>query len=259
MFAKVRFSKMTEARSVRTKRPVRELISPRRRSARAYAVVTYFDRASFRGVRNRETGAVEAPAVKTVGICPGVLFLLGPFSHPETPDLDKNQPFEDTQRHQQHDHPLLVSHILFSSNSAARQRGDLAIPFPRRRCPSLLQWWHPIMDRLRNAPLCFRSCSKCVTNRKLRSKCRRISPTKSWVDKQRSLFRIQRRECSRSLRIVGISRASSVCQPVFAIAIAVSACRWAGPLQLFHSLASVCVRKEVSAICDPCHQADEQN
>jgi len=259
MFAKVRASKMMEARPIRTKRPVRELISRRRRSARAHAVVTYFDRASFRGVRSRETGAVEAPAVKTVGMCPEVLFLLGPFSQPEAPHLDKNQSFEDTQRHQQHDHPLLVSHILFSSNSAARQSGDLTIPFPRRRCPSLLQWWHPIMDRLKNAPLCFRSCSKCVTNRKLRSKCRGISPTKSRVDKQRSPFRVQRRECSRSPLIVGMNGAASVCQSVLAIAIAVSASSSAGPLQPAHNLACVCVREEVFAICDPCHQADEQN
>src|ERR1700719_230539 len=51
-------------------------------------------------------------------------FLFGPFSQPVTPHLNKNQSFEDTERHQQHDHPLLVYHVLFPSNFAARQTGD---------------------------------------------------------------------------------------------------------------------------------------
>ena len=59
--------------------------------------------------------AGEAPAVKTFGLCPEASSLLGPCSLPETPHLDKNQPFEDTQHCQQHNHKLLVSHILFPS------------------------------------------------------------------------------------------------------------------------------------------------
>lgn len=105
---------------------------------------------SFRDVKGRETGAGDAPAVKTFGKCPEALSLLGPFSQSETPHLDENQSFKNTQRCQQHVHQLLVSHmshILFSSNSVARQRGDFAIPIPLGRCSSQLPWWHPIMYR----------------------------------------------------------------------------------------------------------------
>src|SRR4029077_3789726 len=60
---------------------------------------------------------------------PEARVLLGPCSLPGTPHLDKNQSFEDTEHCQQHNHKLLVSHILISSNLAARQKGDLATLF----------------------------------------------------------------------------------------------------------------------------------
>ena len=62
----------------------------------------------------RGTGAGKAPR-KSLDDMSSSPFLFGPFSQPVTPHLNKNQSFEDTQRHQQHDHPLLVYHVLFPS------------------------------------------------------------------------------------------------------------------------------------------------
>jgi len=125
-------------------------------SARAHGVATYLDRTAFQGISGHDIGAAEAPGAKISGICRDIPSLLGPFAQPETPHLNKNQSFENTQRHKQHDHKLLVCHISFSSNSATRRRGDLSIPCPPRRCSSHRHCRHPIMYRLRGASFYFR-------------------------------------------------------------------------------------------------------